>query len=259
MLREAAWQNSPFPIYRVIMAGDPRNLKGKTVLITGGSSGVGLECANLFANAGANIFLVGRTAEKLKDTGYAYVAGDVRESQTAINAFKQAGIVDVLINNAGAIHRADARDTNDIDWQFIMDVNVNGPFYFSRELARQDSDGGAIINVSSTCGQVGAAGLAAYCASKGALDQLTRTMALELAPRKITVNAVAPGAINSPMLFSKHSDEKQAATVVERNEDSIPIGRIAEPQEVARAILFLARERHITGSILSIDGGYTAL
>ncbi len=241
------------------MAGDPRNFEGKTVLITGGGSGVGLECAKLFSDAGANIFLVGRTAEKLKDTGYDYFAGDVRESQTALNAFKQAGAVDVLVNNAGAIHRADARDTNDDDWQFIMDVNVNGPFYFSREFAQQDLDDGTIINVSSTCGQVGAAGLAAYCASKGALNQLTRTMALELAPRKITVNAVAPGAINSPMLFSKHSNPKDAETVVKRNMESIPIGNVAEPQEVSRAILFLARERHITGTILSIDGGYTAL
>ncbi|WP_034387227.1 SDR family NAD(P)-dependent oxidoreductase [Hellea balneolensis] len=241
------------------MAGDPRSLDGKTVLITGGGSGVGLECARLFSEKGAKIFLVGRTEAKLKSTGHAYFAGDVRDSQTAIGAFKQAGKVDILINNAGAIHRGDARDTQDDDWQFVMDVNVNGPFYFSREFARQNMDGGAIINVSSTCGQVGAAGLAAYCASKGALDQLTRSMALELAPRKITVNAVAPGAINSPMLFSKHSDPKQAETVVERNEDSIPIGSVAEPQEVARAILFLAQERHITGTILSVDGGYTAV
>lgn len=245
------------------MSGDPRNLRGKTVLITGGGSGVGLICAKLFAEKGCNIFVVGRNAEKLKATGFSHFAGDVRHSSTAIKAFEAATKtfdrpVDILINSAGVIHRADASDTNDDDWQFIMDVNVNGPFYFSRAFAKQDIQNGSIVNVSSTCGQVGAAGLAAYCASKGALDQLTRSMALELAPRKMTVNAVAPGAINSPMLFSQHTDPKMAETVVERNLSSIPIGAVAEPEEVARTILFLASEKHITGTILPLDGGYTA-
>jgi len=240
------------------MVGDPRAFKDKTVLITGGGSGVGLTCATMFSEAGANIFIVGRTAKKLEATGYPFFAGDVRNSDTAVQVFKKAGPVDILVNNAGTIHRASATETDDADWQFVMDVNVNGPFFFSREFAKQQINQGAIVNVSSTCGQVGAAGLAAYCASKGALDQLTRTMALELAPRNITVNAVAPGAINSPMLFSKHERAGMAETAIERNIDSIPIGSVAEPQEVARSILFLARERHITGTILSVDGGYTA-
>ncbi|NNC35874.1 MAG: SDR family oxidoreductase [Hyphomonadaceae bacterium] len=232
-------------------------------MITGGGSGVGLECAKLFKSKGANIFIVGRDTEKLKSTGFDYFVGDVRNSKTAEHAIKAASKindrpVDVLINAAGVIHRADGSQTSDGDWQFVMDVNVNGPFYFSRAFANQNIKDGAIINVSSTCGQVGAAGLAAYCTSKGALDQLTRTMALELAPRDINVNAVAPGAINSPMLFSKHGDSKQAETVIERNLGSIPIGAVAEPAEVARAICFLTSEKHITGTILSIDGGYTA-
>ncbi len=245
------------------MAGDPRTLRGKTVLITGGGSGVGLECARLFADEGCNVFIVGRDTEKLKATGFAHFGGDVRLSSTAANAVKSASktygrSVDILVNSAGVIHRADASDTSDDDWQFVMDVNVNGPFYFSREFAKQSIEKGSIVNISSTCGQVGAAGLAAYCASKGALDQLTRTLALELASRKITVNAVAPGAINSPMLFSQHSNSKKAETVVERNLASIPIGAVAEPKEVARAVLFLASEKHMTGSILTLDGGYTA-
>jgi len=140
-----------------------------------------------------------------------------------------------------------------------MGVNVTGVFNASRAFAKAASVGGTIVNVSSTCGQVGAAGLAAYCASKGAVNQLTRTMALELAPRGITVNAVAPGAINSPMLFSEHQDPKMAETAIDRNIATIPIGSVAEPEEVARSILFLAREPHITGIILNVDGGYTAV
>ena len=166
--------------------------------------------------------------------------------------------MDILINNAGTILRSDASNTSDSEWQHVMDTNLNGLFYFSRAFANQAHDGGAIINVSSTCGQVGAAGLAAYCASKGAVNQLTKTMALELAGRKINVNAVAPGAINSPMLFSQHQTQELADSVVERNRNSIPIGEVAQPQEVARAVLFLASERHITGEIMAVDGGYTA-
>jgi len=252
------------------MSGKPRNFENKIVLITGGGSGVGLACARAFGAQGAGLLLVGRDFKKLENIApdidasfIAYLAGDVRDPETAVRAMDYArnelkGPVDVLVNNAGTILRAEAAKTSDEDWQFIMDVNVNGPFYFSREFAKQDISEGAIVNVSSTCGQVGAAGLAAYCASKGAVDQLTRSMALELAPRGITVNAVAPGAINSPMLFSNHTDKKMAETAIERNMGSIPIGSVAEPEDVARAILFLARERHITGTILSVDGGYTA-
>jgi len=252
------------------MTGDPREFKDQVVLITGGGSGVGYECAKLFLSHGANVMLVGRGEDKLKtaaqDLGGSidFLAGNVADSEVASAAFDKAAQsfgrpVDILINNAGTILRRTAEDTSDVEWMGVMAVNVDGVFYFSREFARRNTSSGAIVNISSTCGQVGAAGLAAYCASKGAVDQLTRAMALELAPRRINVNAVAPGAINSPMLFSKHADPKDAETVVERNLASIPIGTVAEPHEIARAVLFLARERHITGTILSVDGGYTAL
>ena len=118
-------------------------------------------------------------------------------------------------------------------------------------------DEGAIVNISSTCGSRASVGLAAYCSSKGAVNMLTKTMALELAPRKINVNGVAPGAINSPMLFSKHPSDISEAHIVKRNKTSIPIGAIAEPQEVARAVIFLCREKHVTGEIMALDGGFT--
>jgi len=252
------------------MSGKPRNLKDKTVLITGGGSGVGFECAKLFAASKTKIMLIGRNENKLKAACHLigenslYLAGSVTDTAFAdqvMTASKDyfGQPVDILINNAGTILRKTAQDTSDEDWADIMAVNVTGVFKFSRAFAKQATQGGTIVNVSSTCGQVGAAGLAAYCASKGAVDQLTRAMALELAPRGITVNAVAPGAINSPMLFSQHDDPKMAATVVERNLESIPIGSIAEPEDVARSILFLAEEKHITGTILTVDGGYTAV
>ena len=252
--------------------GQPRDFSGRVVLITGAGSGVGLACARVFAARGAKLLLVGRSAEKLEAAAAelaetraqtAICAGDVADSgfaTTAMEAAQEAfaAPVEILINNAGVIVRRDAVDTSDDEWRAVMQTNVDGVFYLSRAFAQQLIYDGAIVNVSSTCGVVGAAGLAAYCTSKGALNQLTRTMALELADKQINVNAVAPGAINAPMLFSEHATQAAADSVVERNQSSIPIGDVAQPEEVARAVLFLATERHITGTILSVDGGYTA-
>ncbi len=253
------------------MAGEERALNNSVALVTGGGSGVGLKTAELLCAAGSKVMLLGSNKDKLDkavarlpNEQTASYAGDVRNSTTAEAAIKAAtekfaGPVDILINNAGTILRSSATDTSDDDWAYVMDVNINGVFYCSRAFANQKNlSSGAIVNVSSTCGQVGAAGLAAYCTSKGAVDQLTKTMALELASQKITVNAVAPGAINSPMLYSKQAEGVKEQDVIDRNLESIPLGTIAEPEEVARAILFLAKQQHITGIILSVDGGYTA-
>jgi len=254
-------------------SGQPRDFTGRVVLITGAGSGVGFECARVFAAQGAKLLLVGRAIDKLEaavdalsaeaKVHTAICAGDVTDPAFATEAMAAAqeafdAPVEVLINNAGVILRRDAVDTSDDEWRTVMQTNVDGVFYLSRAFAQQLIYDGAIVNVSSTCGVVGAAGLAAYCTSKGALNQLTRTMALELADKQINVNAVAPGAINSPMLFSEHTTQAAADSVVERNQSSIPIGDVAQPEEVARAVLFLATERHITGTILSVDGGYTA-
>ena len=231
-----------------------------------------MECARVFSAQGAKLLLVGRSAEKLEAAVAelaetraltAICVGDVSDSAfatTAMGAAQEAfaAPVEVLINNAGVIVRKDAVETSDDEWRSVMQTNVDGVFYLSRAFAQQLVYDGAIVNVSSTCGVVGSAGLAAYCTSKGALNQLTRTMALELADKQINVNAVAPGAINSSMLFSEHATQAAADSVVERNQSSIPIGDLAQPEEVARAVLFLATERHVTGTILSLDGGYTA-
>ncbi len=253
--------------------GQPRDFNGRVVLITGAGSGVGLECARVFAAQGAKLLLVGRSTDKLEATvatladetrtQAAICAGDVTNSAFATKAMAAAkrafaAPIEVLINNAGVIVRRDAVDTSDDEWRAVMQTNVDGVFYLSRAFTQQLVYDGAIVNVSSTCGVVGAAGLAAYSTSKGALNQLTRTMALELADKQINVNAVAPGAINSPMLFSEHATAAAKDSVVKRNKSNIPIGDVAQPEEVARAILFLATERHITGTILSVDGGYTA-
>ena len=253
--------------------GGPRGLAGHTAIITGGSSGVGLACARELAGAGMTLLLIGRSEGKLLDaqeqlrsggdTRVATLAGNVADAGFAEQAMAHAGTLvgkpaRVLINSAGVIVRRDATDTSDEDWQHVMRNNVDGVFYMSRAFAQQAGEESTIINVSSTCGSGGSPGLAAYCASKGAVNQLTRTMALELASRKITVNAVAPGAIDSPMLFSEHASQAMAESVLSRNQQGIPLGDVAHPAEVARAVRFLATERHMTGTVLPIDGGYTA-
>jgi meso-butanediol dehydrogenase/(S,S)-butanediol dehydrogenase/diacetyl reductase len=250
--------------------GAARTLDNKLVLITGGASGLGFACADLFVQRGARVLIIGRDQQKLSDAcntlgvdSASYVVGDVADSSCAQKAVTYAhdhlrSPVDILINNAGTILREHSTSTSDQQWQNVMNVNVNGVFYFSRAVAQQIQNGGAIVNVSSTCGSVGSAGLAAYCASKGAVNLLTKSMALELAERNINVNAVAPGAINSPMLFAKHAQGVNPNAVIEQNRAAIPLGELADPNEVARAVLFLATEKHITGEVLAIDGGYTA-
>ena len=247
-------------------------MKRKSVLITGGGGGLGEAVAFVFAEAGARILLVGRGEEKLKAvrekisplTEAEILSGDVSDSafcdSAVAESVKRFGGLDVLINNAGIIVRADARQTSDDGWLRTIAINLNGTFFMSRAAVgeMQKSGGGAIVNVASTLGLVGCAGLAAYCASKGGVVQLTRAMALENASSGITVNAVCPGAIDTPMLVSGHSESESAEEILQRNRALIPKDEIASAAEVARAIIFLARESHITGAMLSVDGGYTA-
>lgn len=249
-------------------SGSPRNWQNAAVVITGGGSGVGAACAVLWAAEGARVLLVGRGEDKLRavceQTGASYLCGDVGESdfcaRVGESVAQQFGRWDALINNAGIIRRGDSETTSDDDWTTTMRTNLDGAFYMSRaamaQMRRQKS--GAIVNVGSTAGLVGVANLSAYCASKGGVSQLTRALALEGAADGITVNAVAPGAIDAPMLYSEHAAGTTAAEVRARNEKMIPCGRLATAAEVARAILFLAGEPHITGAMLPVDGGYTA-
>ena len=247
----------------------PREWAGAGVIVTGAGSGLGAETCRVFAAAGARILLVGRNESRLRavleslPTAGEIAAGDVCDSDFCGRAARRArelfGRVDALVNGAGVIHRAPICATGDADWERVMRINVDGVFRMTRAaIPFLRETRGAIVNVASTVALVGAGGLSAYCASKGAALQFTRAAALELAAEGISVNAACPGAIDSPMLFSAHSDGADESEVRARNESAIPQGRIASAAEVARAILFLATERHITGAALAVDGGYTA-
>jgi NAD(P)-dependent dehydrogenase (short-subunit alcohol dehydrogenase family) len=250
------------------------NFTGKVAVVTGAASGMGAATARAFHAAGAQVLLVDRNAAlletvtreldpKLEDA--VFLVGDVSQSvfcdavvQLALERF---GRVDAVVNAAGIIVRASATDTTDEDWARIMGVNVNGVFFMARAAARAmvSQGSGSIVNFGSIWGEVGAAGVAAYCASKGAVHNLTRAMALEHAQTGVRVNAVCPGEVNTPMLSSERKEPVTDA-MLERIAGSVPMGRLAEPEEIARVVLFLSSDlaSYMTGSMVTVDAGFTA-
>ena len=245
----------------------------RVALVTGATSGIGRACALRLAADGFAVVVGGRSAERAAEVvdeitaggGTATTAlGDVAEpdyGDAAVAATVAAhGRLDVLVNAAGVITRSDAEGTTDDEWHRVMSTNVDGLFRASRAAlpAIRAAGGGTIVNISSTNGLVGGAGLAAYCASKGAVTNLTRAMALDHAAEGIRVNAVCPGAVDTRMLYSEGSGTVEEVRA--KHLPDIPAGRIPAGSEVAELVAFLAddRSRHITGANISIDGGYTA-
>lgn len=251
-------------------------LKDKVAIITGGASGIGLATARLFAAEGAAIVIGDVTdeasqkaAESLAKSGAqtAHYHVDVRrpdEVERLVNgAVDTFGGVDILVNNAGVVLTKSTTETSLEEWERVIGVNLTGAWLCARAAipAMQRRGGGAIINVASNAGLVGFPNLAAYCASKGGLVQLTRAMAMDGAPHHIRVNAICPGHTRTPMgdgFVAAQADPQ--AFVKEFINVQHPLGRMAEAREMAQAILFLASDdaSFVTGSILPVDGGYTA-
>ena len=251
----------------------PNSFNSKTILITGGASGMGAACTRLFAEAGAHVLIVDRNADLAAQVAASIGAGqpligDVSDSAFCERAIQSAverhGRLDVLVNAAGIIVRADALNTTDADWMNVLNVNLGGTFYMGRAAVRQmKAQGkGAIVNFGSIWGSVGGKGHVAYCASKGAVHQLTQAMALDHARDGIRINAVCPGEVDTPMLrmagrTMRMSDEEanQMAAAV------VPMGRLAHPEEIARVVLFLASDdaSYMTGALVPVDAGFTAV
>lgn len=243
----------------------------RVVVITGAASGMGAASTRLFGEAGATLALVDRDAGGLER-----VAGEVGAASTFVgdianSEFCDAVVesvvethrhIDVLVNAAGTIHRADVTGTSNSDWDRVMSVNVNAMFYLSRAavLHMAAAGKGVIVNFGSIWGGVGSAGSTAYCVSKGAVHQLTRAMALDHVEQGIRVNAVAPGEVRTPMLSSEREEIPTEADLVAMAEATIPMKRLAEPIEIARVVLFLASDdaSYMTGEIVHVDAGYTA-
>lgn len=245
----------------------------RTIVITGAASGMGEACVNIFSANGANVVAVDRDESGLDRVSanrhsVRTVVGDVANSSLSEIAIEEAvsnfGRVDVLVNAAGIILRAGTVDTDDAGWQQVMDVNVNGVFYMCRAAVRQmlkqtpDPERGAIVNFGSVAGKVIWGNQTAYCASKGAVHQITRSIALDHATDKIRVNAVCPGEIETPMLKSGR-DRAPSAEDLHALAQTVPMKRLGQADEVARVVAFLASTgaSYMTGSLVDVDAGYT--
>lgn len=233
----------------------------RVVVVTGAASGMGRASAKLFRDDGDIVIGV-----DLEDSGSGGITADVSDpgrcASIIDDVMTRHGRIDVLVNAAGTIHRSDAAGTSDADWDRVMGVNLNGTFYMCRAALRHmvEAKRGAIVNFGSIWGDVGAAGVTAYCVSKGAVHQLTRALALDHADDGIRVNAVAPGEVNTPMLASHRAVPPTAADLRALADATIPVRRLAEPEEIAHVVRFLASEgaSYMTGAIVPVDGGYTA-
>lgn len=245
----------------------------RTILITGGSSGIGLETARAFVANGDDVHIASRSAQKLQtakqelaDSHGGHVTThplDVTD-QAAVDAlFVELGALDVLVANAGVCLQARLDDANtDEVWRTTMDVNVNGVYYCLKAAQKTLVDGGSIVTVSSGLGKNARAGYEAYTASKHAVLGLTKCVALELAPRGIRVNAVCPGWVDTPMSRGDSAEGARRAGVEvdEFRQEAIagiPLGRMVEAEDVAELIAFLcsSKARAITGQSYNIACG----
>ncbi len=246
------------------------------VLVTGATSGIGTAIAREFAALGYGVMLAGRDEVRgaalrgeLENGGARVSAwyGDLG-APAAARALMAAtaaalGGLDVLVNNAGIIHRATAEETSERQWRETMAVNLDAVFFLSRAAVPllRERGGGAILNIASDWGLVGGARAVAYCASKGAVVQLTRAMALDHAGENIRVNAVCPGDTDTPMLDAEALQRGHDPAAARRAAAAeAPTGRLTTPEEVAKLVAYLASEaaRQITGAAIPIDAGNTA-
>lgn len=252
------------------------NLQGKTALITGGGTGIGKATAHLFAKEGADVFITGRREEKLKEVQQeakeqgieiGYVAADVSIESDCENVVKQIidqkGKIDILFNNAGILIPGTTHETPTETWEKIFDINVKGTYFMSKYTIPHmlQNGSGVIVNNSSVVGLKGFPGLAAYVASKGAVTQLTKTMALEYADKGIRVNAICPGAIETPMVVEDLFGNVEDPEATKEYLISLhPAGRLGQSEEIASAVKFLCDDNvgFMTGNMLSVDGGWIA-
>jgi len=243
-----------------------RGLNGKRVVITGGASGIGAATAARFLEEGSRVAILDRDQKACEEIRRQLpaIAGtflaDVTNHEQVEQAFaaihRELGGVDVVINNAGISIRHNFLDITPDEWNKVLAVNLTGVFYVAQTAARHmmSGDGGVILNTASTNGMVGYPYYADYNASKAGVIELTRSMALELAP-KVRVNAVAPGYVLTPMQRAEYSDD-----MLEAVNQKIPLRRHARPEEVAALFAFLASDdaAYLNGHVYVIDGAETA-
>ena len=247
-------------------------LSGKRALITGAASGIGRATALLFAREGAAVAVVDvdemggqAVVQTILDAGgqAIFVRCDVTRAAECQRAVQETvdrlGGLDILFNNAGIIRRATVIDTTEEEWERVMAVNVKSIFLLGKYAvpAMTQSGGGAIVNTASGWGLVGGRNAVSYCASKGAVVNMTRAMALDHGPQNIRVNCVCPGDTDTPMLRSEAQQLGESEDAFLAEAADRPLQRIGRPEDIAQAVLYLASEdsAFVTGTALVVDGG----
>ena len=243
------------------------SLAGKVAVVTGAARGIGRSTADLLRQRGARIVAsdMSEAVHELEGDDVAVLTGDVADEETARRTVELArrrfGRLDILVNNAGRTLNKPLLETTVEDWDAVLQTNARGNFVHSREAVRAmvDSGGGAVVSVVSVVARIAMKELAAYAASKGAITQLTKVIAVEYGDRGVRANAVAPGVVETDILQSTGVKDSRGALA--GFGAAHPIGRVAQPAEIAEVIAFLASpaSSFMTGALVMVDGGYTAL
>ncbi|MBP2300576.1 SDR family NAD(P)-dependent oxidoreductase [Azospirillum picis] len=241
-------------------------LENRIALVTGAARGIGRATAMTLRARGALVVAtdISETVHELSSDGIVTLTGDIALEETARRsvalALERFGGLDILVNNAGRTMNRPLIDMTIEDWDSVMSVNARGTFLHAREAVRAmiAGNGGAIVNVASIVAQVAMKDTAAYAASKGAIAQLTKVIAVEYGDRNVRANAVAPGVVETDILEDIVPDSR--ATLASYG-PAHPLGRVGQPQEIAEVIAFLASpaSAFMTGSLVTVDGGFTAL
>lgn len=246
------------------------DLTGKVALITGATGSLGSTASKAYAALGAKVMLTGRTEPRLRELveeirreggEAAYVKGDPLNYEDVRRivdeTVKTFSGVDILVTAAGINNNGPITEQPREEWELVMDLNVKGTYYFCREVSKvmKGQGRGKIILVGSVRGLYGLANYTAYCASKGAVHMLTKSLAMELGPYRINVNCIAPGVFRSAITQRIFEDKGFYNMVISR----FPLGRLGEPEDLIGTLVFLASKASdwMTGAILYIDGGYT--
>lgn len=243
-------------------------IKDKTAIITGGGTGIGLACARLFSEEGAQVVIFGRRKDQL-DAAKALIGEPVQVISGDLNVaedtgrlvgetIKHSGKIDILINNAGIFAGSPLHEMEDSHWDEILNTNLRGAFQITKKVLpnMMERKSGSIIHLGSNLGLVGAPGAAAYNVSKGGLVQFSRSIAVEYGPYGIRSNIVCPGFIHTKMTEGLMQDQAFMDNLIRE----YPLGRFGTPEDVAHACLYLAGDESsfVTGAVLPVDGGYTA-